>query len=195
MKKLFFRLLCFSTGLAILSFGYTLIMHAGLGSDSFGMLIQGISIKTGITIGRGSQLINLTVVLIVLVWNRKLTGVGTFIIMFGLGLFMDLYLSVLPVGVPLAVNVLFLAVGIIAAGFGIALTIISDMGASPVDCLMLLLSTKLNASIATVRIIMEITIALAGWLLGGTAGLGTILASLFIGPAINTSLKAFKKVK
>ena len=193
LNKFCFRLLYFIGGLVILSMGYALIIHAGLGSDTIGLLAQGISKKAGITIGRGSQIINLTAVAIVLVWDRKLTGVGTFITMFGIGFLMDLFLPILPVSVSPLINALFLAAGIGIAGIGVALTVISDMGASPIDCLMLLLSSKLKASIMTVRIFIDVIMAFTGWIIGGTAGIGTILSAILIGPVIDRSMKAFKR--
>lgn len=195
LKKYGYRLLCFLSGLLILSMGFALIINAGLGNDVIGMLAQGISKKFGITIGRGSQVINLLAAIIVLAGNRKLIGAGTFISVFGIGLLMDLFMPILPVSESPLINVFFLAIGIGMAGIGIALTVISDMGASPVDCLMLLLSSKLKASIKTVRIFMDIIMAFTGWLIGGAVGIGTIISVILIGPVINGSLKVFKKVK
>jgi uncharacterized membrane protein YczE len=43
-----------------------------------------------------------------------------------------------------------------------------------------------------VRTTVEVTVLVAGWLLGGTVGLGTVVYALSIGPITHITIPAFR---
>jgi uncharacterized membrane protein YczE len=47
--------------------------------------------------------------------------------------------------------------------------------------------------VAAVRTAIEVTVLIAGWLLGGTVGLGTLLFALGIGPIVQWALGIFDR--
>ena len=83
--------------------------------------------------------------------------------------------------------------GILLVGFGSAMYLIANLGAGPRDGLMTGLQKKTNAPISLVRTSIEIIVVLLGWLLGGIAGIGTLLYALGIGPAVALGLYFFSK--
>ena len=64
----------------------------------------------------------------------------------------------------------------------------SQFGPGPRDGLMTGLVRRTGRSVRLVRTVLEVTVLGTGWLLGGTAGLGTVLYALGIGPLVHTLL-------
>src|SRR5699024_11981320 len=62
------------------------------------------------------------------------------------------------------------------------------------DTLMLLAVKKLQWSITTARTVMEVSVAVAGYLLGGPIGIGTVIMSFGLGPVIQISLGYSQKL-
>jgi uncharacterized membrane protein YczE len=58
------------------------------------------------------------------------------------------------------------------------------IGVSAYDSIMLGLHRVTGRPLAPLRVAMELTVLVAGWLLGGAVGLGTIITGLAIGPAL-----------
>lgn len=56
------------------------------------------------------------------------------------------------------------------------------LGAGPRDGLMTGLAARTGRSLCFVRTGIEVTVLAAGWLLGGTVGVGTVLYARAIGP-------------
>jgi uncharacterized membrane protein YczE len=73
-------------------------------------------------------------------------------------------------------------------GLGSALYITCGLGPGPRDGLMTALHHKSGVRIGRVRMGIEGTVLLGGWLLGGTVGLGTLLFATLIGQSIAISL-------
>jgi len=85
-------------------------------------------------------------------------------------------------------------IGIAMVGFGSALYITCGLGPGPRDGLMTALHKRSGIRIGRVRLAIESTVLVAGWLLGGTVGLGTLLFALLIGQSIAISLGVVSRV-
>jgi len=92
------------------------------------------------------------------------------------------------------IAVFYCLVGIAMVGFGSALYITCGLGPGPRDGLMTALHNRSGVRIGRVRLAIESTVLVAGWLLGGTLGLGTLLFALFIGQSIAISLGVVSRV-
>jgi uncharacterized membrane protein YczE len=66
------------------------------------------------------------------------------------------------------------------------------MGAGPRDGLMLGIARRTGWSVRLVRTLIEVAVLVAGWLLGGKVGIGTVAFAVGIGPAVQASLRLFK---
>ena len=62
------------------------------------------------------------------------------------------------------------------------------MGPGPRDGLMTGLHRRLGWPVWVVRTGIEVSVLAAGWLLGGTVGIGTVAFALLIGPMVNRTL-------
>jgi uncharacterized membrane protein YczE len=80
------------------------------------------------------------------------------------------------------VRISLLAAGIFLQGLATAAYIGAQFGRGPRDGLMTGLARRTGRSLRLVRTLMELTVVAIGLLLGGVAGLGTILYAVSIGP-------------
>ena len=172
------------SGLAVLSLGFSLILEAGFGNDTISVLSEGIARQTGLTIGKGSQIINLLAVAAVLFIDYKLIKAGTVIMAFSIGFLLDFFLGLIPTTDITAVRIALLIGGVLLAGTGIGITVISGKGASPVDSLMLAINRRFNVSITVSRIVLDAALTATGWILGGRAGIATLICVVSIGPIV-----------
>ena len=79
-----------------------------------------------------------------------------------------------------------LGVGLLLFGIGTALYIGAGLGAGPRDSLMLVGARRLHCASGRARVI-EISVLVVGFLLGGVVGIGTVLFAALIGPAVEAS--------
>ncbi len=75
-----------------------------------------------------------------------------------------------------------LAIGCVILAFGMTIVIRSDAGTGPNDLVALVISEKLSKRFSIVRVLVDASFILAGFLLGGVAGLGTLICMLLVGP-------------
>ena len=87
---------------------------------------------------------------------------------------------------------MFLLTGVALTGLGIGMYLSANVGAGPRDSLMLALKKRSSWPIGKLRTSMEVTAMIVGWILGGPIGLGTVVASLLLGPVIQRSLGLFE---
>jgi uncharacterized membrane protein YczE len=122
---------------------------------------------------------------------RQLPGLGTVSNVVLVGLSIDGALGVLPTPGPLALRIGYLAGGVVLCGVATGLYIGADFGPGPRDGLMTGLMRRTGWSIRSTRTGIEATVLLAGFLLGGTVGVGTIAYALAIGPLAQVFLPMF----
>lgn len=123
-------------------------------------------------------------------------GPGTVANMVLIGVFVDLLLAA---GVPqdlqahgLAVRMVALGGGVVLVALGSALYIGAGLGSGPRDSLMLATSARTGLRVGLVRALIEMTVLVAGVLLGGSAGIGTVLFAFGIGPAVEAAFRLLR---
>jgi uncharacterized membrane protein YczE len=84
--------------------------------------------------------------------------------------------------------------GIVVISIGSALYLPTRLGAGPRDGLMLGLHQKFGLSIRVARTLVEVSVLVAGYFLGGTIGFGTLAFAGLIGPLVHFMLDFEKKV-
>ena len=125
-------------------------------------------------------------------------GFGTFANAIVIGAAIDILVAIPWVdslsGTSLAVRIGLVAAGILLFGVGSAFYIGAGLGAGPRDSMMLVLTRRTGWRIGIVRAAIEITVLIAGLLLGGTAGIGTLALALLVGPSVELSFWALVKL-
>jgi len=181
--------------LALCGLGAYLTVLAELGTDPWTVFHMGIGNYIPLTIGQASQVFGLIVIILSLPLGIK-PGIGTILNMFFYGFFYDLWdkLGILPPAPSLLVQFLYLLSGIVVLGAGLAVYISAGLGAGPRDGLTLGLHKRFNLSIRLAKSGTELTALTLGYLIGGLAGIGTLIFALTIGPIFQYSLKICDRI-
>ncbi|MFI5885499.1 YitT family protein [Streptomyces sp. NPDC051554] len=184
------RLVQLYVGLALYGASSALLVVSGLGLEPWNVLHQGLAELTGLTIGVVSIIVGAAVLLL---WIplRQRPGLGTVSNVFVVGLAMDGTLALVPDAHGLAVRIPLLLAGIVLNGAATGLYISANFGPGPRDGLMTGLHRLTGRSIRLMRTVIEVTVVAAGFALGGTVGIGTLLYALAIGPLAQLFLRVF----
>ncbi len=174
--------------------GTVMTLRANIGLSPWDVLSDGIRLRTPLSFGTAVIAVGVALVIGTWVGGQK-PGLGTIANMLLIGAFADLMLwtdigAGLMDGALLWRTALDIA-GIGTIGIGSALYIGAELGAGPRDSLMVLLARRVRVRIGVARAIIEGTVLVAGIALGGTAGVGTVLFALGIGPAVDLSFRLF----
>lgn len=169
-------------------------LRANIGLSPWDVLADGIQSHTPLTFG--VAVIAIGAVLVAGTWLGGVRpGIGTIANMIGIGLFADLLLATgigrEVMNESLALRVPLDLLGIATIGLGSALYIGAELGTGPRDSLMVMLSRRAKLRIGVARAIIEGTALVAGIVLGGTAGVGTALFALGIGPLVDLAFRLF----
>lgn len=169
-------------GLFLFGAGSALQVQANLGLSPWEVLHQGIAARTPLSIGVASIGVSL---LVLLLWIplRQSLGVGTVTNAVMIGLFIDLVIFLVPEPGSLVTRWVLLVGGIVLVGIGSGFYIGVHLGPGPRDGLMTGIARR-GPSLRLARTGVEGSALVAGWLLGGTVGIGTVLFSLSIGPIV-----------
>ncbi|SDN45803.1 YczE/YyaS/YitT family protein [Alkalicoccus daliensis] len=178
----------FTIGLLIMSLGIALMIRAELGSAPWDVLHIGLTQQLGLTVGSWTVIMGFLLLALSTTLTKKFPQPGAYANMLLVGLFVDIFLFLIGTPSAWGGQLLMLVTGILVMGFGIGVYIAPRCGAGPRDSIMLALSARTGASVARVRVIMEILVLACGWMLGGPVFFGTILFSLTIGHVTGYSL-------
>ena len=173
------RLVQLYLGLCLYGFSDGLLLLGGLGVDPWDVFHQGLARRFGLTVGMWVIVIG-ALVLALWIPLKQRPGIGTVSNVVVIGLVIDATLNLpAPHGLPLRVVVM--ASGVFLNGVATGAYIGAGLGPGPRDGLMTGFAAR-GHSIRVVRTTMELVVLTAGWLLGGTVGVGTVVYALGIGP-------------
>jgi hypothetical protein len=184
------RLIQLLWGLALYGFSIGLMVRADLGLDPWDVFHQGLSNRTGLSLG---MMVNLIGALVLLLWIpiRQRPGIGTIANVFLIGTFADISLWLIPPAHSLPLAAAMLVGGVVLNGVATGAYIGAGLGPGPRDGLMTGLVKRTGGSVRVIRTGIEVAVLAAGWLLGGTVGVGTVLYAIAIGPIVHRLLPLF----
>lgn len=180
-------------GLFIFGLGDSLLIQSTIGNAPWSVLAQGVSGKLDITMGWSTFAISSLVLLLWIPLKEK-PGFGTLSNIVIIATAIQIGVSIFPEQSNYALGVIYCLVGIGMVGLGSALYITCALGPGPRDGLMTALHNSTGVRIGRVRLAIEGSVLVAGWLLGGTVGLGTLLFALLIGQSIAIALGVVSRV-
>ena len=174
------------TGLTLCAAGIAMLVRAGLGLGPWDVLHEGLALTAGISIGLATVI---TGVVVLVLWLplRQRPRLGTLINVIWIGLALDAILAVTSEPSSTTLRWLLLAAGPVLFGVGVATYIGAGVGTGPRDGVMTGLE-QLGVPVALGRTGIELTALVAGWLLGGTVGAGTVYFALAVGPVVHVTL-------
>jgi len=181
------RLIQLFAGLFLYGISLAFVLRAGLGLAPWDVLHQGLAELTGASIG---TMVIAASFVVLLLWIplRQRPGFGTIANAILVGVSVDLTLLVLDDVTSWPMRTLLLVGGVLLNALATALYIGALLGPGPRDGLMTGLVRRTGRSVRLVRTTIEVTVLAAGWLLGGTVGIGTLLYAFAIGPIVHVLL-------
>jgi len=189
------------SGLFLCAVGILCFLEARLGLPPWDVLHQGIARHTPLSFGAANEVVGLIVLTIAWALGARVSDPGLVRLppyRFDENTTRELALDLLAdfskehavqalSDWPLVPRIGLIVVGLICFGVGTAFYIGANLGAGPRDSLMLVGSRRTGIRIGAVRAMIEISVLLIGFLLGGTVGVGTLAFAALIGPSVEAS--------
>ena len=180
-------------GLFIFGLGDSLLIQSEIGNAPWSVLAQGISNRLDITMGWSTFAISSLVLLLWIPLKEK-PGFGTLSNIALIAAAIQVGITIFPTPDSYLVGIIYCLIGIGMVGVGSSLYITCGLGPGPRDGLMTALHHRSGIRIGRVRLGIEGSVLVMGWLLGGTVGLGTLLFATLIGQSIAVALGVVSRV-
>ena len=182
----FSRLLILIVGLALFGFGDALVVQSNLGNGPWTVFAQGLSLKTGLSLGWTTFYTGF-VVLLLWIPLRERPGFGTLANIVIISATIQIGVDVFPLQSTFVGGIASALLGIALVGIGSALYITCGLGSGPRDGAMTGIHNRTGIRVGRVRMGIEVTVLIIGALLGGRIGLGTALFALLVGQSVAIS--------
>ena len=182
------RTVALLTGLSSYGLSMAMMVRAELGLDPWDVFHQGLSRHTPMTIGVASAVVGVAVLLAWIPLRNK-PGVGTVANVVVIAVTVDAALSVLHTPQSLPARVALMLGAVVLNAVATVLYVGAGLGPGPRDGLMTGLVARSGLSVRLVRTSIEAAVLAAGWLLGGSLGVGTVIYALGIGPLVQLVLR------
>ena len=187
------RLFKLSLGLAAYGVSMVMMLQSDLGLMPWDVLHQGIALQGDWPMGRVTIAVSV-VVLLLWIPIRQKPGFGTVSNAIVIGLVFDTVNGQIGdrlLDATIATRMALLIGGILLNAVATAAYLGAHLGPGPRDGLMTGLVRRTGRSVRLVRTLIEGSVMVSGFLLGGTLGVGTIAYVLLIGPLIQPLLPWF----
>jgi uncharacterized protein len=183
-------------GLFLFALAVVCQLESKLGLSPWDTLHQGIAKHSSLSFGLANICVGVVVLVIAWALGAKV-GVGTVANAALVGAFIVGLTEIRQVDHlsedPLGVRIALLAIAMVLFGIGSALYIGAWFGAGPRDSLMVVLGQRTGIRLGVVRAGIELCALAAGYALGGTIGIGTVVFALGIGPALEGGFWALQR--
>lgn len=181
-------LLVLIAGLTLFGLGEALLVEGALGVTPWTVLAQGLSVRTGLAIGLTTFIVSC---LVLLLWIplRERPGPGTLLNILVISVVLEIGVTTIPMQTGPFGRLVFVLLGIALIGLASGFYLTCHVGPGPRDGWMTSLHHRTGWPVARVRFGIEAVVLVAGWLLGGTVGIGTVLFAVLIGPAVGLGLR------
>ena len=194
MKRDVRRMAVTALGCFIFGIGIGLCDHAQLGTDPFTVMLDGMQKNIGLTIGIMNMGVNLCQILFAWCVDKKMISVVSFLAMVCTSIGIDTVGFLFP---SLPANeltaFLFLILGELVYASGSALAITPAAGYDPYNAFLLSIQKLTQQRYQVVRWGVELLFLVIGLLMGGLAGIGTLVTFLATGPIVERLLPVFRK--
>ena len=183
--------------MSIIQFGVALFLRMNIGSDPFTVFTQGLAntlnnLGVNATTGTANRIILIVLFSIILLLNKSHIKIGTIICVVGVGPIIDLgvsMVSILPVeSYNYLLKMFLIALGCFIIAIGFSMLSATKVGVAPNDIIPFIIKERTNWEYRWIRILMDAVLLISGFMLGGTVGVGTIIAMATTGPFIQLCL-------
>lgn len=187
-KGLIRKLIVAMAGLIICGTGVGIFLYSGLGVDPASVFELGIGNVFHISYGTSAAVINVVILVIVFFLDKSYINIASILAIFGIGYTADFVNFVLGIFLKgeqhMIVRLILIIIGLLIMSTGIAAYIRADLGVGAIDLVSEIISNKLKISYRGVRVSADAAFVVIGFILGGSVGIGTVLAAFMTGPSI-----------
>ncbi|MCM3780534.1 membrane protein YczE [Microbacterium hydrocarbonoxydans] len=181
-------------GLFLYGVALGLMVRGGIGVAPWDVLALGVSGSTGLGYGLVTVLVSI-IVLLLWIPLRQRVGLGTLLNALLIGPSADLTLALVPAPPSIWIGAPMFVAGLVLLAFATGLYIAADFGPGPRDGLMTGLVRRTGWRVWIVRTLIEGSVLLVGFLLGGPVGVGTVLFAFGVGPLVGLFLPWCTRVR
>ena len=170
-------------GLPVFAFGVHLTIFANIGLAPWDCLGMGISYHTPLNYGLSMTAMAVVILGLDLLLRERI-GCGTVIDALLTGNFVQIYndLNPFPENHSLWLGVAVMLMGFVFMAVGMWIYMKAGQGCGPRDALLLAIGKRMpRVPFGVVEIILWAVVLLAGWLLGGPVGIGTLISTFGAG--------------
>ena len=182
-QKIVFQWIRIILGLLVFSFGVHLTIFANIGLAPWDCLGMGIAKHTPLNYGMAMTLMSLVILGIDLLLKERI-GYGTVIDALLTGNFVQMFndLNPLPENKNVALGVVIMIIGFVFMALGMWIYMKGEQCCGPRDSLLVGLGRRMpRVPIGLVEILLWAVVLLAGRLLGGPVGIGTLISTFGAG--------------
>lgn len=188
IEKLPQRILLAAFGLMVSGIGVGIFLYANLGVDPASVFQLGLAKVFSIRYGTASAFMNVVILAVVFVIDRKYINIASFLAIFLIGYTADytniMITTLLGNQLPLMIRGIMMLIGCVIMASGIPLYIQADLGVGAVDMISEIISNRTKIAYRIVRITGDGLFVVLGFLMGGTVGIGTVVAVFMTGPIV-----------
>jgi len=192
------RIFIVTFGLVFAAYGVGLTVTAQLGVSPWDVFSQGVALQLSKVLGKEIMMGTITqitaaLVIIVDVALKEKIGIATIIdtCIFGGALNFFLKHNMLPYPQAFPVKFILMVLGYFIWGLGIYIYMKQALGSGPKDALFVIFA-KRKIPVAIAKNSIEAVVFIIGWIMGGTIGIGTVVAVFAMGYIIEFWFKVFK---
>lgn len=187
------RFVQLAVGLFLYGASTALQVRAVVGVGSWTVLTQGLENVLPWSFGVVT-VVSSVVILLLWIPLRQRPGIGTLCNVLAIGPSADLVLWLVPEPDGLVARVLLFAAGLALLAVATACYIGAGLGAGARDGLMVGVHERFGWPLWLARTVIEVTVVVVGWLLGGDVGVGTVVAAFAIGPMVQPLMPLFRRL-
>lgn len=183
-KSVFTNIIIATVALFVNGFGVFLTIWAGIGAHPWDVFNLGLHNTFGILFGTASISVGL-VVLIIDAFMKEPIGIAMFIDAIVVGKAVDFfnYIEVIPEPKGLTSSIVMMIIGLFIEGYTQYFYMKAGLGCGPRDTLLVGLKKRFKKiPIGVVSIVLLSLATVAGYLLGGPVGIGTLICAFGAGP-------------
>lgn len=181
-KQYLIRTLRVLAGLAVSAIGIVMMLKANIGLDPWNVFHQGIETVTGISFGTATVIAGGSIMLLSIALGESF-GIGALANIFCTGPMIDLILAtnLIREQTDFWPGLLMMLAGLEIISIGTWLYMSAGLGSGPRDALMVALAKRTHWKVGICRSGSELFVTFLGWIMGGTVGIGTVIAAAGIG--------------
>lgn len=182
------------SSLILCGLGESLIVQSHLGAAPWTVLGLGVTNFSPLSLGLTTFCISFVVLLLWLPLQLK-AGLGTVMNVIIIAGSLDVFVPILPMPTHFVGQLLMCALGVFVLGVATCLYLSCQMGAGPRDGLLVGVCQKTGWSVGIVRTAIEASVCLIGYILGGKAGIGTLMVVFGAGWVMQKTFNIMHQLK